>query len=118
MATPTPSTQAQTWKRLIAEWQRSGQTVAAFCRARNLRENKFHYWRPLVASRPAAKPGAQVAPSAPPKTFLPVTVAPPKPVTAPTAEFVLGSRLVLRVTGELSVARVAALAKALQAAGC
>ena len=49
---------------------------------------------------------------------MPVTVAPSKPVTAPTAEFVLGSRLVLRVTGELSVARVAALAKALQAAGC
>ena len=118
MATPTLSTQAQNWKRLISEWQRSGQTAAAFCRARNLRENQFHYWRPLVAPRPAAKPGAQVAPSSPQKPFVPVTVAPPKAVTAPTAEFVLGSRLVLRVTGELSVARVAALAKALQAAGC
>jgi hypothetical protein len=115
MATSTPSTQAQTWKRLISEWQRSGQTAAAFCRARNLRENQFHYWRPLVAPRPTAKPGAPVAPL---KPFVPITVAPPKPAPAPSAEFVLGSRLVLRVTGELSVARVAALAKALQAAGC
>jgi len=114
MATPTPSTKAQTWKRLIVEWQHSGQTPAAFCKARNLRENQFHYWRPKVAPRPAAPAPLAVAT---PKPFVPVTVASPRSL-APAAEFVLGSRLVLRLTGDVSVARLVELARALQAAGC
>lgn len=107
MATLTPSTKARTWKRLIAEWQHSGQTPAAFCKARKLRKNQFHYWRPKVAAtlaEAAARP------------FVPVTVASPTSVAA--AEFVLGSRLVLRLAGDVSVARLVELAQALQAAGC
>ncbi|HET6179457.1 MAG TPA: hypothetical protein VFE61_21200 [Candidatus Sulfotelmatobacter sp.] len=33
------------WRRLIAEQKESGQSAAAFCRARGVREALFYYWK-------------------------------------------------------------------------
>jgi len=33
------------WQRLISEQGRSGQTVAAFCRERELRVSHFFWWK-------------------------------------------------------------------------
>ena len=33
------------WRSLIAEQKESGQSVAAFCRTRSLREGLFYYWK-------------------------------------------------------------------------
>ena len=33
------------WRRLIAEQKESGQSAAAFCRTRGLREALFYYWK-------------------------------------------------------------------------
>jgi transposase-like protein len=33
------------WRRLIAEQKESGQSAAAFCRTRGLREGLFYYWK-------------------------------------------------------------------------
>lgn len=108
MAKPIPHKKFKTWKRLIAKWQASSQPIAAFCRANSLKENQFHYWRPLVA--------AQVA--APARAFVPVRVVASRLIAVSSAEFVLSSRLVLRLAGDVSPASLVELAKALQAAGC
>jgi transposase-like protein len=39
-----PEKQAK-WRRLIAEQQEGGQSAAAFCRTRGLREALFYYWK-------------------------------------------------------------------------
>ena len=33
------------WERIIREATRSGLSISEFCRKRNLRENKFYWWR-------------------------------------------------------------------------
>lgn len=33
------------WQSLVSEWQASGQSVAAFCRTREVPEPQFHYWK-------------------------------------------------------------------------
>jgi len=33
------------WQSLLSEQAKSGQSVAAFCRARELRESQFYYWK-------------------------------------------------------------------------
>jgi hypothetical protein len=42
------------WQSLISEQEESGQSVAAFCRARELHESQFHYWKKRL--REAARP--------------------------------------------------------------
>ena len=39
-----PEKQAK-WRSLFSEQEESGQSIAAFCRARELRESLFHYWK-------------------------------------------------------------------------
>jgi len=33
------------WRSLVSEQEASGQSIAAFCRARELRESLFYYWK-------------------------------------------------------------------------
>jgi transposase len=33
------------WRRTLRAWQRSGQSVRAFCAERGLAESAFHFWR-------------------------------------------------------------------------
>lgn len=42
------------WQSLCSEQEQSGQSAAAFCRARELRESQFYYWKKRV--RKAAMP--------------------------------------------------------------
>ena len=42
------------WQSLCSEQEQSGQSAAAFCRARELRESQFYYWKKRV--REAAMP--------------------------------------------------------------
>src|SRR5262245_44026628 len=46
----------QTWRDLIDAWKRSGQTINAFCRARNLTRSNFDRWRRILARDPSASP--------------------------------------------------------------
>lgn len=36
------------WQSLCSEQEQSGQSAAAFCRARELRESQFYYWKKRV----------------------------------------------------------------------
>jgi transposase-like protein len=42
------------WQSLVSEQEESGQSVAAFCRARGLSESLFYYWKKRL--REAATP--------------------------------------------------------------
>ncbi len=67
------------WRKTLARWQRSGQTVRAFCAGKALSEPNFYAWRREIARREAEaiesapkrtrKRKRQTAP-----TFLPVKV--------------------------------------------
>ena len=41
------------WRHMIRQWRHSGQSVRAFCRARNLGEASFYAWRRTIAQRDA-----------------------------------------------------------------
>ncbi|HVH85733.1 MAG TPA: hypothetical protein VM912_03360, partial [Terriglobales bacterium] len=56
------------WRSLVSEWQASGQSVAGFCRGRQVSEALFHYWkkrlrvqvRPQFVELQVAKPQLRV----------------------------------------------------------
>ena len=48
------------WAREIARWQRSGESVRAFCRRRGLKEPSFYYWRRRLEAEPARDGAASV----------------------------------------------------------
>jgi hypothetical protein len=49
-----PKKQAK-WRSLVSEQEESGQSIAAFCRARELHESQFYYWKKRL-KRAAATP--------------------------------------------------------------
>ena len=60
-----PGKQAN-WKSLVSEQQTSGQSVAAFCRTREVSEGLFYYWRKRLQEAAALE-------------FVEVQVAKPQP---------------------------------------
>jgi hypothetical protein len=95
---------ASAWRQLIADWAGSGQSVAAFCAARDVSPASFYAWRQRLEA--AAPPPA-------PAGFVPVRVVPD-----PIAEVVLPGGVVLRVPVSADPAAVAGLIAALRGAGC
>ena len=58
----------QFWRRAVWEWEKSGQTIRAYCASRHLREPSFYAWRRALRQggwqkgswhRPAMHPGGQ-----------------------------------------------------------
>ena len=62
---------ASRWRELIAEFTRSGETIAAFCRRRDLKAPTFYMWRRRISTE-CASPRA-------PAPFLPIEVRPSAP---------------------------------------
>ena len=73
------------WRRQFDDWQRSGQTITAFCRERGLTESAFHLWKRelRLQKRPGHSTTNARRPSAP--RFVPVSVA-ALPMSALTLE--------------------------------
>jgi transposase-like protein len=44
------------WRRVMADFQRSGLSVREFCRRRKLHESAFYFWRRTIQQRNAARP--------------------------------------------------------------
>lgn len=75
------------WRQLIARWQRSGQTIRAFCSRFHISEPTFYAWRRLLAERDRAA-----------ASFVPVrVVADAATPAAPPIELLLGNGRRLRV---------------------
>lgn len=91
------------WSQLLARFQRSGQTVRAFCASHRLSENNFYTWRREIEARDRDRTNS--APAEPAPAFVQVRVTAPA-----TIEVVLASGVVVRVpAGAGAVARLADL---------
>ncbi len=95
------------WRRMLWQWERSGQGVRPYCRQQGLSEPLFYAWRRTIALRdaegapaadgrpafgPKKKPGPDGSRTAP--LFVPVHVS---PTVAPALEVVLDDGRVVRV---------------------
>jgi hypothetical protein len=100
----------RSWLATIDAWKRSGQTVNAFCRARQITRSNFDRWRRILAA-------AVVSPltpiPTPPPAFVPVRV-----VAEPMAEVVFRSGIVVRVPLGAEADAVTRLITAVGAASC
>ena len=89
---------------MVDAWKRSGQTINAFCRDRNLTRSNFDRWRRILAAEPTkSKPSA----------FVPLRV-----VAEPIAEVVLPSGVVVRLPLSSTPDAVTRLVAAVGAASC
>ena len=96
----------RSWRRLLGQWQRSGQTARDFCAAHGLSEPSFYAWRREIARRDqegkrrtptptrASAAGRSASQTLP--TFVPVRLA-AAVATACALEVVVASGRVLRV---------------------
>jgi transposase-like protein len=112
------------WRRVLRQWQRSGQGVRAFCSAYGLSEPLFYGWRRTIQERdrqaePRSRRGPRqargpVAVDGLP-SFVPVTIA----AAAATLEVVLGDGRVVRVPSGFDAAALRQLLGVLaEAASC
>ena len=53
---PRDGRKEQQWRQCLERWQRSGLSVAAFCRRQGVSEARFYAWRRTLARRDAAQP--------------------------------------------------------------
>jgi len=101
------SARATDWAALIADFQRSGLTHAAFCRSRRVSIHAFRYWlyrlRTHAAAPPATSPPQPTCTTHTAETrFLPVHIRPEPERTTPihdsaTLDLVLGAHRRIRV---------------------
>jgi hypothetical protein len=99
------------WRVLVEAWKRSGQTVNAFCRARQITRSNFDRWRRILAADPVVSPPNPIPTPSP--AFVPVRV-----VAEPMAEVVLRSGIVVRVPLGAAADAVTRLVTAVGAASC
>lgn len=103
------------WREIIAEHQRSGLGVRAFCRASSVRETAFYYWRRELRRRQGErKQRRDDAPAAAPM-FVPVHLAEDDVPAAPI-EIVLLTGCRVHVTGRVDREALTEVLAALQAA--
>jgi len=102
-----PSAKELYWRDTVHLWQRSGQTVRAFCAEHHLPEPSFYAWRRVIRTRDQPARGDTHGPL---PAFVPVRVtsSSPRPTTPPLRlttplptpgllELVIGSGRVVRV---------------------
>ena len=58
----------QRWHSVLTQWQRSKQTISAFCQQRHLSKPVFCYWQRKLGF------GRQTKPRSPAATFVPMTL--------------------------------------------
>ena len=88
------------WRQRVAQQERSGQTVRAFCREHKLQEHTFYTWRRQVGAAPETPVRFALV-----ETTRPGTDAPPLSHQAPL-ELVLRSGEKLRIPGDAATLRL------------
>lgn len=76
------SRKEQQWRTILANWQRSGQSVRVFCAQHDLLEQSLYAWRRIIAQRdqearqsPQPQPDNSAKPTSPPR-FVPIHLTP------------------------------------------
>lgn len=49
------------WRETLSQWKASGQSIRAYCAAQGISEQRFYYWKRIVAAADAAKVPAATA---------------------------------------------------------
>lgn len=108
----------QFWREAVAEWEKSGESIRAFCAGRGLQEPSFYAWRRTLRERPQQRAPARPQASGP-------TLVPLRVIADPVLEVVLPAGVVVRVpvgaeaVGAATVAQlVAQLVAVLGSASC
>jgi transposase len=96
----------QFWRQTVADWEKSGESVAVFCARRGLQATSFYAWRRTLRGR-----DGQQAPRRP--TWVPLRVVPDA-----ILEVALPSGLIVRVPAGVEPSTAATLIAALRAAAC
>jgi transposase-like protein len=92
------------WRGLVEEQGRSGQSVAAFCRERGLRDGQFFAWRKRLRETEAARPnGDDVSLGRRAARFVAVEVAPEAVEGTRLAPVVHGGAIEVRLRGSRSL---------------
>jgi transposase-like protein len=107
------------WRRIVADFRRSGLTVRTFCRRRKLHESAFYFWRRTIQERDAMRHGLlQCRPNGrgvKSPAFVPLVIESKSPTAGITLEL-RGGRA-LRLGESFPVERLAGLILALEAEG-
>jgi transposase-like protein len=98
----------QFWRTTLAAWEKSGQSIRAFCASRGVSQPSFYAWRRRLRERTQPRPAARCGP-----TLVPLRVVPDA-----VLEVVLPAGVVVRVPAGADAAAVARLVAALGAASC
>jgi transposase-like protein len=96
----------QFWRQTLAAWQKSGQSIRAFCAERGLSEASFFAWRRTLR-RSDRQP-----------TVTQPTLVPLRVIADAVLEVVLPTGVVVRVPPGADTAVVAALVAALRSTSC
>jgi hypothetical protein len=83
------------WRRQVAAWRRSGQSVRAYCESAGVSEPSFYAWRRVLAERETRVRGRAVAVS----PFVPVRVVEDATSTAAVEVVLRGGRVVRVAAG-------------------
>ena len=111
MGQPSEKVEAR-WRALIAEQQASGQSVAAFCRERGLRDGPFYEWKKRL--RPSeAEPFVAVQIAAVETTVMPLPL-PVAPVSSVPMEIRLRHGRSLLVAPDFEAAPLLRLLRVLE----
>ena len=102
------SQREQFWRGVLTEWEKSGQSVRAFCSHRRLQEASFYGWRRTLRERDLQRSATPRRPTLVPLRVLPDAVL----------EVVLPMGLIVRVPVGAEASAVATLVAALRAATC
>ena len=118
-STKRDSSREAFWRRIMAEFRKSGLTVRAFCRRRKLHESAFYFWRRTIQERDAARHSPQQCRQnrrvIQPPAFVPLVVESESPSAGITLEL-CGGRC-LRLSESFPIERLAGLILALEAEG-
>lgn len=106
------SKREQHWREIVTAWRKSGQSVSAFCRERDVPQASFYSWRQTLRERDRQRQGAPAQKASQP-SLVPVRVVPDAVV-----EVVLPTGVVLRVPVGADANAVATLVTALRAPSC
>ena len=112
------------WRALVAAQQRSGLSLAAFCRQRGLRKGTLSFWRWKLARETAPPP-----PRPRPPAFVPIQLTPPRPAAeaagprggpdaAGELEITLGAGRSVRVQGRVDAAWLGQVLRVVVGLGC
>jgi transposase-like protein len=100
----------QFWRKTLADFEASGLSIRGFCRAHDLHESAFYFWRRELTRRDrrSAKRTASSKPM-----FVPIRVVASQPL-----EVVLRSGHVVRVAAGFEASHLQAVVAALEGRSC